>query len=556
MNARSRVNKSKVKSNWMDKAIGFVAPEKAAQRMKARYTMALAEAYLGSSTGRRGTSEWSTAKGSPDAMITQTQFDVLRNRAMDLYRNAPIAAGAINTIITNVVGGGLKLRPMLDRKKLNIDDEKAEELEYNIACEWDLFANNTECDIQRTLNFGEIQEVVMRSVFAKGDVFVSLPRISRSGSPYSLKMQLIDADRVTNENFAMNTPTMINGIEKKQETGEPVAYHVVNMNPQSSLMLNPEGRKWARLEAYNTKNNLRNVIHLYRTLFPEQSRGVPVFAPVIEHLKMLDRYSEAEIMAAVVSSLFTVFVKTESGDGLINPMEPTSETGGSTADDTQKLAAGAMVGLAPDESIEIANPQRPNRNFDMFVQSVLRQIGVALELPFEYLIKHFTSSYSASRVSIMEAWRFFMNRRRWLARSFCDRVYEVWFYEAVALGRIKAPSFFRSPLLRRAYLRADWIGPARGHIDELKEIQAAEKRINLGITTHTQETIEQNGGDWISNQLKLKMEQELKGGSSVNPEPDGRVEESEEGEEPEEGEEGESTDQLPNSYEENEDEAT
>ena len=43
----------------------------------------------------------------------------------------------------------------------------------------------------------------------------------------------------------------------------------------------------------------------------EQYRGVPYLAPVIESLKQLTRYSEAEIMAAVINGFFTVFITTE-----------------------------------------------------------------------------------------------------------------------------------------------------------------------------------------------------------------------------------------------------
>ena len=47
----------------------------------------------------------------------------------------------------------------------------------------------------------------------------------------------------------------------------------------------------------------------------EQYRGVPYLAPVIESLKQLTRYTEAELMSAVVSSFFTAFVKTEADTG-------------------------------------------------------------------------------------------------------------------------------------------------------------------------------------------------------------------------------------------------
>ncbi len=64
----------------------------------------------------------------------------------------------------------------------------------------------------------------------------------------------------------------------------------------------------------------------------------------------------------------------------------------------------------------------------------------------------------------------------------CQPVYELWFDEAVARGRIEVIGY-DDPLLQKAWTRAKWIGPARGAVDELKEIQAAKERIKSGIST-------------------------------------------------------------------------
>jgi lambda family phage portal protein len=257
-------------------------------------------------------------------------------------------------------------------------------------------------------------------------------------------------------------------------------------------------RSWRVVPAFG-RTGRRNVIHLFKTLRPGQSRGVPYLAPVIEPLKQLDRYTEAEIMAAVVSGMFTVFVKSETGGTGLSPMEPANEVGGSLGDDDFKLASGAILNLAKGEEIQTANPTRPNAGFDPFIMAVLRQIGVALELPFEVLVKHFTASYSAARAALLEAWRFFRTRREWLAANFCQTVYENWMDEAVALGRIKAPGYFADSLIRKAYLGSDWIGDAQGQIDPVKEISAAEKRIQLGVSTVTEETAAITGGDFERN---------------------------------------------------------
>ncbi len=91
------------------------------------------------------------------------------------------------------------------------------------------------------------------------------------------------------------------------------------------------------------------------------------------------------------------------------------------------------------------------------MQSVLREVGIAIGLPFEVLIKHFTASYSASRPALLGAWRFFRNRRQRVADGFCQPIYEAFMDEAVSSGRISAPGYFDEPPLRKAYLQAQWL---------------------------------------------------------------------------------------------------
>ena len=160
----------------------------------------------------------------------------------------------------------------------------------------------------------------------------------------------------------------------------------------------------------------------------------------------------------------------------------TPPEGGARDDGDYKLGPGAILDLQPNENIEIADPKRPNQAFDPFVQAVLRQVGVALELPFEILIKHFTASYSAAQAALVEAWKFFSSRRKWLSIQFCQPIYEMVITEAVAKGELNAPNFFANPTIRNAYLGAEWIGPPRGQIDQLKEVRAAQNRIEIGVS--------------------------------------------------------------------------
>ncbi|MDA8122254.1 MAG: phage portal protein [Deltaproteobacteria bacterium] len=494
-----------VQGNFVDQVVNYLDPARGNKRMQARLMAAIAGGYYGGSRVRRSLKAWNPFGTDPDGAIL---FDLpaLRERSRDLVRNAPLAGGAINTVCTSVVGTGLKLRSRIDREILKMDEAAADAWERQTEREWRLWAKTAECDVARTLDFAAIQDLVFRQVLENGDVFILMPSILRTGQPYGMRLQVVEGDRICNKDNAKDTRTLAGGVER-DENGAPVAYHIMDQHP--GALIGPIRRSWTVVQAFGNRTGRRNVLHLYKVLRPGQTRGVPYLAPVIESLKGLDRYTEAEITAAVISGMFTVFVKSATGSVGLSPMAPTSEVGGAEADEDFKLASGAILNLAQGEEIQTANPGRPNAAFDPFVMSVLRQIGVALELPFEILVKHFTASYSAARAAILEAWRFFKARRTWLAANFCQAVYENLMDEAVALGRIKAPGYFGDPIIRKAYLGSKWIGDAPGQIDELKEINASKLRIEEGISTLDDETAAITGGDFERNIVQIKKERKL-----------------------------------------------
>ena len=50
-------------------------------------------------------------------------------------------------------------------------------------------------------------------------------------------------------------------------------------------------------------------------------------------------------------------------------------------------------------------------------------------------------------------------------------------------------------------------GPAKGILDPVKEVTAAEKRVQNGFSTRSSETREMTGGDYYSNADQLKQEE-------------------------------------------------
>lgn len=493
-----------IHETFIDRAINWLDPIRGARRLRSRATQAIAGQWYGGLNARRTMSAWKPPGGSADADIL---FDLplLRQRSRDLERNNPIASGAIATCCNNILGSGLRLHSSIDRDILRLDDPAADAWEAKTQAEWRLYFESREADAARTLSGHELADMVLRQTLLNGDVFVNLPRFARPGSPYTLRLQLIEADRVANKQFARDTDELAGGIRRDTTTGAPIEYHVLKQHPGT---LSPDKRlfEWDVLPAFGARTGLPAVIHCFRPTRPGQSRGVPYLAPIMEPIKQLGRYSEAELDAAVIASMFTVFIETESGGNFLDITNTAAETGATGSDNDLKLAPGAILGLAKGEKIEIADPKRPNTAFDPFVLSILRQIGIALELPFEVLVKHFQSSYSAARAALLDAWKFFSVRRAWLARNFYQSVYEVWMYEAVASGRISAPGYFTDPLIRMAYLSSDWIGPSPGQINPTDEVSAAENRLSLGLSTRSEETAALTGGDFERNIRQIKKE--------------------------------------------------
>ena len=221
-------------------------------------------------------------------------------------------------------------------------------------------------------------------------------------------------------------------------------------------------------------------------------------------------------MAAVINSLFALFVSTEDGDdikGFGGEYEEDSEwsaavPGQNNNEDELRLGSGIINFLKKGEKVEAVESKHPAGNYDSFVQSMASMIGAALEISPEVLTKKFTNNFSASKGALNETWRSFMMRRKWFVNDFCQQVYELWLAEAVSRGRISAPGFFTDPLIKRAYTNATWTGPAQGCLNPAQEVTAAVTRIENGLSTHEDECAAMNGSDFEDNVRTLANENE------------------------------------------------
>lgn len=511
--------------NFLEKAINSISPQYALKRAVARQRLNIINSgygNYGANSTKKSVIGWTHGGGSHIEDIEE-HVDTLRQRSRDLYcGGSNIATGAIKRLRTNAVGTGLHLKSIINEDFLNITSAEARKLEETIEREFAHWAESENCDMERIDTFYQLQQLALLNALLSGDCFALMTTTERVGSIYDLRIELIEADRVSTPDKETINPLFCEGIEKNK-AGEVVAYHISTFHPLSFKERKP--REWVRVEAFGEKTGRRNVIHVMNRERIGQVRGVPFLSPVIETIKQLGRYTDAEVLAAVINGIFTVFIEKDGGsDGrVLGESIPEDMQIDSEDENSIELGSGSIIDLAEGEKANMVNPGRPNPNFEPFVMAVIKQIGAALEIPYEILIMAFSSNYSASRAAILEFFEVIKMYRAWFVADFCQPIYEEWLSEAVAKGRIHAPGFFNDPIIKAAYCTAEWNGPGMRQLDPKKEVEAAELRVAGGFSTRQRETAELTGTDFYRNIKQRDREEKLLKEVIEHAEPSGKV---------------------------------
>lgn len=509
--------KKKEQPNLRERALFLVSPElgnkrfleriarERTQQQPERKSMA-ASGYgnHGASTTLNSLVGWIVNGGSAEDDI-DLHGATLRQRARDLYAGGGLARSGPMTLTTNVVGWGIQPKPKIDGEALGMSDEACGEWERNTLREFNLWANNAMCDAERQQNFYALQQLAFRSQLVSGDVFALFGMKENRRTPYQTVIRILEADRIctpdssNGESESTETDSggrIIDGVEIDRE-GTVIRYHIASRHPL--MESSTQEVEWQAIDAYGKDTGYPNILHIMTLERPEQRRGIPFVAAQIEQIKQLDRYLTSELAANVVSAMLTAFVVSNDDDGKTGLEDAVNEDEKVTDDELKlELAPGAIYSLPPGKKIQEINPIRSNSAFESFVSTLITIIGAGMGIPKEVLIKKYESNYTAARGALLDFWREVRVQRTAFNNSFNQPIYEQWLSEAVALGRIDAPGFFDDPIVRQAWCGCMWMGASMGHVDPLKEVNAAEKRIANNISTQEQEASEYNGNDWLS----------------------------------------------------------
>lgn len=400
-------------------------------------------------------------RSSDEELLYYDRYRLI-SRSRYLYSNTPIGKSIIDVLVSHIVGTGLRLQ-IADR---------------DIEAEFNKWASKH--DFGCYDSFDQIQELVMKHVLLDGDILVH----AMSDATNELDIQLIPSERISNPGCSSNTDTMRNGVEL-DANGYPINYHILTKHPSEP------GYTYTKVPIYEGDEKTSWLV--FKRDRSDSHRGIPIFTPCIEEFRMLYKYVESELVASVVSANQVTIVKTEAPQS--DPFASTEqkEFSDGSIRNIVKVNPGGILHIGVNDSVEQINPNRPNQQFGAFIDTVTKHICTGCGLSYEFVTMSFNANYSASKAAMAQSWKTISSYRKALIKYFCNPVFNIW-CKLHGYGEIDD---------------IDWIGPNKGVLDDLKEIQAATARVELGISSRTEECEELRGKSWDIVLKNLQREKEL-----------------------------------------------
>lgn len=412
--------------------------------------------------GTRYTADWLASAGPADKFLKQ-DAKALRDRARDLERNDGYAESLFIELESNIVGPkGIQAKPMARkadaRNKGGLANKPDNDANAKIADAWEAFSKRGNFDVTRQNSRSQFERTAIRSVARDGGFLIRMVDGIEKNA-FNFMAQGIEADAL--DSTKNDDAQRIHMGIKFDEWDEPLAYYVKKGDFKSSYS--------ARSESVPVP--ARDLINLYLAKRINQSQGFSWLAPVMLRLRHLSRYEESEVIAARVSSHKIGFFE-QTGDQQYTGDEDSNGNilAPSTPGEWEKLPHGVKPHLI--------DPSHPNANYPDFRKAILRGVCAGIYVNYNTLAKDLEgvsfSSIRSGTLSERDIWRII---QAWFIDSFEVPLFQRWLRMALLTGQIEGYGIADFERLSHV----EFSGRTWAWVDPVKDVEAAEKAINLGI---------------------------------------------------------------------------
>lgn len=434
--------------------------------------------YESASTGRR-LSRWQAPTISPNEGILSS-LTTIRDRSRSASRNNGHAKGAIDKLVTNIIGTGI------------VPLSKATDADMRTRIGQTFLAWTDESDADGLLDFYGQQAQATRAWLEAGEVFIRLrPRYLTDGLTVPLQIQVLEPELCphTHDRVLENGNRVRAGIEFNR-IGKRVAYYFHPQRPGYPEDFNPFELRRVPAES---------VIHLYEPLRPGQLRGLPRLTQALVALYELDKMNDAVVVRQMLANMFVGFLTKDPETVQDDTPEENPLSGEELADDGEaapliELIPGMFQELQAGEDVKWSTPPDAGSNYPSFMQLQLGAVSVATGVPYEVLTGDLSKVNDRTVRVILQEFRraITASQHHILAFQFCRRVWSSWFFQAYLSGSLALPDdYLDTP---RAYDLVEWAPHKWEYINPLQDVQAAKIKIRAGLGSRTG-VIADAGGD-------------------------------------------------------------
>jgi len=481
------LNLSTSLAKTIDGAIGIFSPKAALNRKYYREALTQnkkrSSSYAAAKTSRL-TGEWSPTDASVNDLI-RASSPAVRARVRQLVRDFPVFSRAVNVLIDNTVGDGIKYQSQI---KTNSGDKLDKIAIQKAEDNFNFWAD--QADVSGKQHFYDLQDLCKRQDLECGEFLLVKRNVYDRGKRYiPFALQAVEPDWLTGSPSSKIAKgnEIDQGIEYKKSTGQVSYYHFTD----------PDG--WGK----SIKVAARNVIHGYQMIRPGQLRGISPFAPAVLIAHDISEYFDSEIDAAKLASKWLAFVKNSPTATRTILQDGTGDDEGKKIDE---LENGIIEYLRRGEEVTLASNPRPGTNFPPTIKIMLSMVAATVNVPYELLSCDYQGlNYSMSRVSRNDFSHYLKPLITRHVRQMTLPAFYPMMEASVMAGKLPFKDFFSNPA---KYLKAEWQGPGVHAIDPLRESKAKIAEVEAGLRA-PQETTAERGVDYEEMLRKIKRAREI-----------------------------------------------